>query len=326
MRRTLFSDQPRASEVPAEPDPVSGVEQAGGDFGRWLTFDLRPKGAPSQAPPSERSSPPSSLEAQGLPLPAPEEPELASWLLRDLKPRSSAPPAVPPRTVAPARAQAQLETELGLPEQPATEASRASSAALSLAALPALASESLLPPDSLVPHAVSEAPRALAAASDLALDADDLAVLPSSRARAAGRRRWRYAAVLAALLGGLALLLLWRGSGSSVGATRGGEPAPNATLAAAPLPPPPPAFVAEEVPDEDPPAPAASSHPTAAPTAPEPPDDLSGPHGRRAGDAIARFADLPTPTLSKLARDERQKLRSRDASVRAQKAANNSRP
>ena len=181
-------------------------------------------------------------------------------------------------------------------------------------------------PDSLVPHAVSGAPRALVAASDLALDADDLAVLPSSRARAARGQRWRYAVLLAALLGGLALLLLWRGSGSPASATRGPDPGPNAALAAAPLPPPPPAFVMEEAPDEDPPAPAASAHAAAAAPAPESPDDLSGPRGRRAGDAVARFADLPTPTLSKLARDERQKLRSRDASVRAQKAANAPRP
>ena len=195
------------------------------------------------------------------------------------------------------------------------------------AAALALAPDSL-PPDSLVPHAVSEAPRALVPTANLALDAEDLAVLPSSRARAAGQRRWRQLGILAALLGGLALLLLWRGSGSTPGAARRADSEPSSALAAAPLPPPPPQVVADEDSEAaEPPRPAvASSHPAAAPVAVDPPDDPSSPRGRRAGDAVARFADLPTPTLSKLAREERQKLRSHDASVRAQKAASNSRP
>jgi hypothetical protein len=328
MRRSLFSDQPPASETPTESAPVSGVEQTGNDFGRWLTYDLRPKGAPSLAPPSEPSSEAADVQAQAAlapEKPAPEEPALASWLLRDLRPRSSAPPAVPPRTLAPPQSEALPVTGTALAE-PRSVLPLASAASLALAAAPARGPDSLAP-DSLVPHAVSEAPRARMSTSDLALDAEDLAVLPSSRARAAGQRRWRHAALLAALLGGVALLL-WRGSGSSADAARRAASEPNLALAAAPLPPPPPQFVAEQdsEPAEPPPSAPASSHSAATPAAVEPPDDPSSPRGRRAGDAVARFADLPTPTLSKLAREERQKLRSRDASVRARKAASNSRP
>jgi hypothetical protein len=51
-----------------------------------------------------------------------------------------------------------------------------------------------------------------------------------------------------------------------------------------------------------------------------------GSRGRRAGDAIARFADLPLSTQAKLAREERQKARTHDASARARKASNSSPP
>jgi len=342
-RRTLFSDRPRSSEVPSEADPISGVEQAGGDFGRWLTHDLRPKGAPSQAPPTERSIEVQSFPPQSLLVPVQEEPELASWLLRDLKPRSSS----PPHAYAHGDALSQAET---LPAQAAVseaavvskaavgfDAAAGSDAALSAPAASAplslaspsaeRAANSLLPPDSLVPHAVSEAPRALAARSEAALDDDDLAVLPSSRARRAGQRRWRHVAVLAALLGALALVF-WRRSSADADAMGGGvDPALSAALAAAPLPPPPPQLKDEDSDSDDPPAPvpAVSHRASPAPDEAELPE-LSGPHGRRAGDAVARFADLPTPTLSKLAREERQKARSRDARVRAQKAASNSGP
>jgi hypothetical protein len=37
---------------------------------------------------------------------------------------------------------------------------------------------------------------------------------------------------------------------------------------------------------------------------------------RRGGPNVRRFADLPLPTLSKLAREENERIRSRDATVR----------
>jgi hypothetical protein len=64
---------------------------------------------------------------------------------------------------------------------------------------------------------------------------------------------------------------------------------------------------------------------TAAPSEPGVPD-LPGHAGRRAGDAIARFADLPSPTLSKLAREERQKIRERETRARARKAVGSATP
>jgi hypothetical protein len=298
MRRTLFSDLPRSSDAPSEPAPASRVEEGQDDFGRWLTHDLRAKGSPSQVPSAERpSQPPTVL------IPVPEQAELANWLLRDLRPRSSAPPD----------ASARRDSLLPLSSPLLTE-SVPPSAALSA-------------PDSLVPHAVSEAPHALTAPLEPALDDDDLAVLPSRRGRAGGQRRRRALILLAALLG-VAGLSLWLRSGGPAEATQDAEPAAQAPLAAAPLPPPPPSL--PEVTDEATVLPApVSAGPRRSGAAVDPladDDDELGPRGRRAGDAVARFADLPLSTQAKLAREERQKARARDASARARKGASNSRP
>jgi len=130
---------------------------------------------------------------------------------------------------------------------------------------------------------------------------------------------------VAALLLGTLSVLFWRGTGSQVEGARA-DAAASAPQAAEPLPPPPPAQEDIAAPPEEPePAPV---HPASGAAAPSEPDlpDLPGRAGRRAGDAIARFADLPPPTLSKLAREERQKIREREARVRTRKAASSHPP
>jgi hypothetical protein len=313
-----MSDRPRSSEVPSEPAPASHIEEAhleeSSDFGRWLTRDLRAKGTPSQLPPPERPS-----QLPSVVVAAPEEPALASWLLSGLKPRGSVPPDVavaPQRGIATSALAAQAQTPAAAPVE----------ALLIPVDLEAGDAGSLPPPDSLMPHAVSEAPRAASGgtlALQDALDADDLAVLPSRR-RAGGQRRWRQVAVAALLLGILGALF-WRGTGAQVEAARA-DAAANIPQPAEPLPPPPPAQEESAAPAEEP-EPAPAHHASGAP-APGEPDlpELPGRAGRRAGDAIARFADLPPPTLSKLAREERQKIREREARARARKAAGSAVP
>ncbi|HEU4583306.1 MAG TPA: hypothetical protein VFS67_33845 [Polyangiaceae bacterium] len=319
-RPTLLSDRPRSSEVPSEPAPASHIEETS-DFGRWLTRDLRTKGTPSLLPselPPELL-PPSAGErpAPSVVVAAPEEPPLASWLLSGLKPRGSVPPER--ASVSPAEGATNALSEAQTPQA-------APAAAPLIPTQPEVGEAANPSADSLMPHAVSEPPRAYGAGAALApsgdaLDEDDLAVLPSRR-RARGQRRWRPAALAALLLGSLALLL-WRRTGSQLETARA-DAAASAPAAAEALPPPPPAQEEVVPPREEPeaaPAPRASGAPTpAGPDLPEPPD-LPGRAGRRAGDAIARFADLPPPTLSKLAREERQKIREREARARAAKAA-----
>jgi hypothetical protein len=276
-RRTLNSDLSRASERPTEPAPASGVGTAGSDFGLWLTRDLRPKGAPSEIPVERPSQAPSVMIADAA------EPELASWLLQDLKPRHSQLPEAQQALLAPPSS---AQRALSLPS-----------------------------PDSLMPHAVSDVPSAplpVAAPLTPALDDEDLAVLPSRPGKGL-RARWRHAVVLAALLavGGA---LFWVGTAPQAEQVGGGTNVAAAPMAAAPLPPPPPPEGAElelAAPVEAVPAPAARGP---ASTADEDPElDERGARGRRAGDAVARFADLPGATLSRLARDERQKARARSS-------------
>src|SRR5688572_18654200 len=72
-------------------NPVSNpqaVSQAGEpELARWLTRDLRPKGAPLSSPPSSASAPPPS-----------EAEVLAGWLTQDLTPKNSLLPraSIPP--------------------------------------------------------------------------------------------------------------------------------------------------------------------------------------------------------------------------------------
>jgi hypothetical protein len=294
MRRTLFSDLPGSSDGPSEPAPASGVEPGSHDLGRWLIRDLRAKG--SHVPLVDRSSQPPSVS-----IPILEQAELADWLLRDLRPRSGAPH------------DQRLPRESLLPLSSPTE----------------LASVAVgEPPDSLVPHALSEAPLALSGALEPALEEDDLAVLPSRRGKSRERSRRRALVLLAALLG-VAGLSLWLRSGGHAEATGDATPAANAPVAAAPLPPPPPDFsegTDQELAVPTAAAPARRSGAPVDPGAGRAEEEEPGLRGRRAGDAVARFADLPLSTQSKLAREERQKTRARDASARAHKSASSARP
>jgi hypothetical protein len=171
------------------------------------------------------------------------------------------------------------------------------------------------PVDSLVPHAVSEAPAPLAL-RDVALDDEDLAVLPSRRRK---RRDWRKVVVLAALLS-VAGAVLWVASAPRVQGLAGDATAAAPAMLAAPLPPPPPSEVMElEQVAPEPALPATPAGPGSGAAVSQPEVELSsGRRGRRAGDAVARFADLPSPTLSRLAREEQQRLR-KAASARAPK-------
>ncbi|MEY4545964.1 MAG: hypothetical protein RL685_2159 [Pseudomonadota bacterium] len=202
------------------------------------------------------------------------EPELSSFLVRDLRPRGSVPP----------------------------EALRAT--------LLASKWESVVPPpDSLVPHAVSEAPPASLVLAPL-LEAEDLAVLPSRRR---SKRNWRQLVVLAALLS-VAGALLWVVTGPQAEGLAGAAAAAAPAMISAPLPPPPPAEAAPVEPvvvPEPSVVPAIGGPGAAAPEAESdgPESDEPGRRGRRAGDAVARFADLPSPTLSRLAREEHKRAR-----------------
>ncbi|MEO8178338.1 MAG: hypothetical protein ABI895_05840 [Deltaproteobacteria bacterium] len=314
MRRTLLSDLPRSSDPPSEPAPASGVEEGGGDFARWLTHDLRAKGSPSQVPLAERpSQPPSVL------IPVPEQAQLANWLMRDLRPRSSAPPdaGVYRESSLP------LGSPTALESVPPSELLLAPDSLVPHTLVPDTLVPDTLVPDTLVPDTMSEAPLARAPALEPALDEDDLSVLPSRRGK--GRERRRQALILLSALLGVAGLSLWLRSQGQAEATQGAGPAANVPLAAAPLPPPPPWLPEDTVEETAPLAPTATVRRSGA--AADVDDGLEpGPRGRRAGDAVARFADLPLATQSKLAREERQKARARDARARARKAASSSLP
>lgn len=188
---------------------------------------------------------------------------------------------------------------------------------------------SSLPPDSLSPQEVSAAV-APEPAPDPELEDEDLAVLPSL----AGLPKARQPAQ--ALLGVGVLLTFAIGGGWWWGKAQisdeSGEAAAVASpqIVAAPLPPPPPEVLEEQAlegqselePAQVPPtsvATKASGGETALDS--KLPESLRpeamGPRGRRSGDSVARFADLPSPTLSRLSKNERREARSRDDGVRA---------
>jgi hypothetical protein len=173
------------------------------------------------------------------------------------------------------------------------------------------------PTDSLVPLAVSEAPPPLLALRDPQLEAEDLAVLPS---RGGKKRDWRKLVVLAALLS-VAGALLWVATGPKSEELAAAAAAP--AMMVAPLPPPPPAEAEVLQPAPEPaPAPTAPAGAGAVAAAREPALDVTpGSRGRRSGDAVARFADLPSPTLSRLAREELQRARKTSGSRRAKSPA-----
>lgn len=309
------------------------------EFARWLTRDLRPKGAPLSSPPS--SSPSAA--------PAPSEAEvLASWLARDLtpknslRPRGSAPPSAPvsaPLSVAqghPAPSSrppaANVPPPAPLPLSPFRDV-RDSEAPLALPQpLPRLEAPPVLPQplprldatprveaatlDSLAPQEVPE-PAALPVVAPASLDEDDLAVLPGRR-RAAGSDRKKYAFVLLGVLCFAAAIVVGfnqRAGSDAAGAASLASP----TDVGAALPPPPPS--ADDVPAAPEPAPEAPRARRAGAPSEEPDDGLDplDPRNMIGGPSVRRYADVPSPTLSRLAREQRRLQRERDEAVRKAK-------
>jgi hypothetical protein len=329
-------------------NPVSNPQetsQAGDpELARWLTRDLRPKGAPLSSPPSAGSAPPPS-----------EAEVLAGWLAQDLtpknslRPRGSAPPSERP---APARPAAVPPAAPFLAA--ALPAAALPAAALPGAALPAVPSfpaspfrdvrdselpapvaspppptaarvEVAAPPpaapaavDSLAPQTVTPDPPSLPVVAPASLDDDDLAVLPGRR-RGEGSDRRKYAFVLLGVLcfaAAIGVGITQRGSGDAGAAASMGAP----TDVGGALPPPPPSaddlLAAPEPAPEPQPA-------RRAKTGSEEPDDALDPLDPRnavGGPSVRRYADVPSPTLSRLAREQRRLQRERDEAKRKAKA------
>jgi hypothetical protein len=228
-------------------------------------------------------------------------PDLATWLTSDLRAKGA--PSIPPAVES-----ATPSASVVVVPEPGADQS-AFGAWLTSDLRPRNSSH---PPDSLAPQIVTPPRDVLDVEESAALEADDFAVLPG-RARGKRGSRRRAGVALAALLFAGAGLWFWASEPA---------PAPLESVAAAQpaapvgaLPPPPPSEVV--VPAEPEPAPAPVSRGPRAPAPAEPPlqdeDDLwSGPRGR----SLARYADLPSPTLSRLAREERELARKRDEQLR----------
>jgi hypothetical protein len=282
MRRNLLSEIPRSTPS----NDLEGKDWHGGgtgssdttDFGRWLTRDLRHKG----------SNEPRSRERVRLPasvVVAEPESDFARWLRTDLRPRNS---SLPPHEFATAEA-------IG----PAAYAI--------VSAADSFGPQTIEEPPMEEPPLQEElAPAALP--SETLLQEEDLAVLPSRRRRG-GARRWPALALLLVLLCFVGGVALWGGRDTS-------------SISAAPLPPPAvaaaePAPAAPEA--TEPPVPAAPVAQKHHGSKPEAERQLPPPMapGRGNGPSVGRFADLPLPTLSRLAKDERQQTGDRDAKARA---------
>jgi hypothetical protein len=314
-------------------NPVSNPQEASqaGDpeLARWLTRDLRPKGAPLSSPPSAASAPP----------PSPAE-VLAGWLTQDLtpknsvRPRASVPPSerLPAAKLAPAPLPAAPFPAVPFPAVPSFPASpfrdvRGSEPPAPLASPPPPAARvevAAAPPaafaaaDSLAPQVVTPDPPSLPVVAPAGLDDDDLAVLPGRR-RAEGSDRRKYAFVLLGVLcfaAAIAVGIRQRGGSDAGAAASLGSP----TDVSGALPPPPPSgddlLAAPEPPPQAPPARRAKA-------GSEEPDDALDPLDPRnalGGPSVRRYADVPSPTLSRLAREQRRLQRERDEAKRKAKA------
>lgn len=319
-------------------NPVSNPQetpQAGDpELARWLTRDLRPKGAPLSSPPAASSSPPPS-----------DAEVLAGWLTQDLtpknslRPRASTPPserpvaarpaAVPPAAPFLAAAQPAVSVpavpsfpaspfrDVRDSEHPAPVASPPPPAAarVHVAAPPPAAPAAV---DSLAPQRVTSDPPSLPVVAPASLDDDDLSVLPGRR-RGEGSDRKKYAFVLLGVLCFAAAI--------GVGITqRGGSDAGAAASLASPsdvggaLPPPPPS--ADDLLAAPEPAPEPQPARRAKTSSDEPDDALDplDPRNAVGGPSVRRYADVPSPTLSRLAREQRRLQRERDEAQRKAKA------
>lgn len=189
----------------------------------------------------------------------------------------------------------------------------------SIAPSPALQNEALasrdapVPQDSLAPQLLLPEPEPGTTPAARDLDDDDLSVLPGRRRKAgAGSTRRRAALVLGAALLLGALVLGWRARGPAANF----EGAANAAVldTAAALPPPPPDELA---PANVEPATALTRAVSRGTTSVEEEPGLDDPRSFLDGLAVRRYADVPTRTLSRLAREQRERARARDDAVRA---------
>jgi hypothetical protein len=294
------------------------------------------------------SRPPSSEPPESRPADA-ERAVLAGWLTRDLTPkhslrapaaltRASEPPSDLPAaggSLSPGAPTATLslsdvwdDAHVGR-EAPAarTEASvseaRPARAVLSAADVPAwqavvAASEVPLANGAL---ATSQLPSAIV---PVALEEDDLSVLPGRRRAAAGsgRAKLALALLLGLLLVGIGLVVrLGEGpSGNREAANEPAGPSDNGVLL-----PPPPAFVAPLSTAEA----SAPAHVRRGGAHSEEPEEVMDPRDPRfslGGPSVRRYADVPSPTLSRLAREQRRLAHERDEALRNAKAAKAAKP
>jgi hypothetical protein len=230
-------------------------------------------------------------------------PDLAAWLTSDLRVKGA------PSTPSAAESATAAAAIVVVPEP---DAEQSAFGAWLTSDLRPRNSSSPPPPDSLAPQVVTPPMDVPDGEPSTALEADDFAVLPG-RARGKRGSRRRAAVAVGALLFAGAGLWFWAA-----------EPAPahlegiSAAQPAAPLgalPPPPPSEVVVPPEPEVAPAPVSRGPRAAAPAEPPLPDEddpWSGPRGR----SWARYADLPSPTLSRLAREERELARKRDEQLR----------
>jgi hypothetical protein len=330
MVRQISGSTSKTSSAPADSS----------DLGHWLTRELRVKGTPlpslSEPPGDERAAlagwltrdltPKHSAQALALPVahagvapPLRLEPFLSEVPLGALPPASEplAPPVPPPSK--PARRDSAASRPS--PERPGTMTALRQAPLPSHASLPSESPPPRIAPSPLeelstsVALATSHAPSALA---PLGLEEDDLAVLPGRR-RATGAERAKVA--LALLLGLLLVgvgLVTWLGQGPErVGEAAASNAAPrdNGVL----LPPPPASDV--QFPAHEAELARAARRGNAEPVEPEGSRDPRDPRFARGGPNVRRYADVPSPTLSRLAREQRRLANERDEAARDAKAA-----
>lgn len=301
---------PRGTSHPNDPE-----------FGRWLTRDLRPKGAPLSAPPP--SAPPPAP-----PLTPTEAEVLAGWLTRDLTPKHSRPPpsgSVPPSapvaSPAPSRAPA-----FPMPFALAPRDSEFPAPPLALPVSPAVgvaekaAAEGhttcAAPVDSLAPQRVPSEPPSLPVVAPAALDEDDLAVLPGRRRSSGDRRKYAFV-LLGVLCFAAAIVVGIRQRGASDVGDAASAASPSDVSAV--LPPPPPSEADLLAAPEVLPEPQRTRRAGGADKGDDSIDSLD-PRNALGGPSVRRYADVPSPTLSRLAREHRRLARERDEAARKAKA------
>ena len=311
---------PLPSRPPTEPPPEPGHGAPRDSLGDWLRRDLRPK---NSTPPRDSLLPLDSLPPRDSLL------SRGSFAPRDsLLPRDSLPPAaspfsvVPPNAVSPFALAAPQDN--WLEEEAAMLTTPAGLAALVPASAPP-AVEEPAPGDSegeALDASNPGAPEPSLASRDL--DDDDLSVLPGRRkTRAAGRRKPALLLLGLLFLGGVLIgtaLLSRRDDGS---ATDAGNTAAAASpdMAGVLLPPPP-----TTAPLPEPIEPERTPRARGAAAAPEEDPGLADPRSFLGGPSVRRYADVPSPTLSRLASEQRKRARQREEAARQAKQSKPAKP